>query len=257
MSINEQGQVAGYASRNSSADGRAFRFNGVLDGSTLTDLGAASGTASYAYGINNAGDITGSVIEGGALPQAFAYRNGTFTKLGFVQVGNRTEGRAINGLGQIVGFGNLTANATNRALIHTNGVWGVLPSLIGTEVVEAFGINDAGQIAGRAVTNGVLRAVLYTAGSRLVAPLIGGAVNNYANAINTAGAIAGAMTISGTSQAFRWEQGQNPVLLGGFIPNGYSVAHGINNFRQTVGAANNAAGTSRARSCTAPSRSMT
>ncbi len=246
MSINEQGQVAGYASRNSSADGRAFRFNGVLDGSTLTDLGAASGTASYAYGINGNGEVTGSVIEGGALPQAFAYRNGTFTKLGFVQVGNRSEGRAINGLGQIVGFGNLTANATNRALIHTNGVWGVLPSLIGTEVVEAFGINDAGQIAGRAVTNGVLRAVLYTAGSRLVAPLIGGAVNNYANAINSAGAVAGAMTISGTSQAFRWEQGQNPVLLGGFIPNGYSVAYGINNFRQTVGAANNAAGTSRA-----------
>lgn len=246
MAINDQGQVAGYASRNSSADGRAFRFNGILDGSTLTDLGAASGTASYAYGINNAGEITGSVIEGGVLPQAFAYRTNTFTKLGFSQVGNRSEGRGINGLGQIVGFGNITANATNRALIYTNGVWGVLPSLIGTEVVEAFGINDAGQIAGRAVTNGVLRAVLYTAGTRLVAPLIGGAVNNYANAINSAGAIAGAMTIGGTAQAFRWEQGQNPVLLGGFIPNGYSVAYGINNFRQTVGAANNAAGTSRA-----------
>jgi hypothetical protein len=107
------------------------------------------------YGINNLGEVTGSVIEGGVLPQAFAYRNGTFTKLGFAQVGNRSEGRAINGLGQIVGFGNVHANATNRALIYTNGVWGVLPSLIGTEVVEAFGINDAGQIAGRAVTNGV------------------------------------------------------------------------------------------------------
>jgi subtilisin-like proprotein convertase family protein len=197
---------------------RAFRFNGILDGSTLTDLGAASGTASYAYGINGNGEITGSVIEGGVLPQAFAYRNGTFTKLGFAEVGNRSEGRAINALGQIVGFGNVNANATNRALIYTNGVWGVLPSLIGTEVFEAFGINDAGQIAGRAVTNGALRAVLYTAGNRLVAPLIGGAVNNYANAINSAGAIAGAMTINGTAQAFRWEQGQNPVLLGGFIP---------------------------------------
>ena len=243
MAINEQGQVAGYASRNSTADGRAFRFNGILDGSTLADLGAASGTASYAYGINSAGEVTGSVIEGGVLPQAFVYRNGTFTKLGFAQVGNRSEGRAINGPGQIVGFGNITANDTNRALIYTNGVWGVLPSLIANGVGEAFGINDAGQIAGRGVTNGVLRAVLYTAGSRLVAPLTGGAVNNYANAINSAGAIAGAMTISGSPQAFRWEQGQNPVLLGGFIPNGYSVAYGINNFRQTVGAANNAAGT--------------
>lgn len=246
MAINEQGQVAGYASRNTSADGRAFRFNGILDGSTLTDLGAAGSSASYAYGINANGEVTGSVIEGGVLPQAFVYRNGAFTKLGFAAVGNRSEGRAINGLGQIVGFGNITANDTNRALLYTNGVWGVLPSLVANGVVEAFGINDAGQMAGRAVTNGVLRAVLYTAGNRLVAPLIGGAVNNSANAINSAGAVAGAMTISGTARAFRWEQGQNPVLLGGLIPNGSSVAYGINNFRQTVGSAHNSAGATRA-----------
>jgi hypothetical protein len=245
MAINEQGQVAGYAGLNSGANGRAFRFNGILDGGTLTDLGA-SGSSSFGYGINGNGDVTGSSAESGGLPKAFVYRNGLFTNLGVASVGDSSQGRAINALGQIAGFGNLNAGGGNRALIHTNGVWGQLPNAAGGGVSEAYAINDLSQVAGNTVVSAALRAMFINGPTASLAPLVGGATNNFAHAINSAGAIAGGMTIANATRAFRWEQGLAPQLLGTLIPNGYSVVYGMNNFRQAVGTANNSNSTRRA-----------
>jgi len=247
LGISENGQVAGHAGRNATPDTHAFRYNGLLDGGSLLDLGTLGGNSSWAYGINAVGDVTGAALDGNGDKLAYVYGNGgSMTNLGLVQLGTHSEGRSINALGEITGVGNTNFNGPSRALIYTNGLFRSLPSLALNTTAEGAAINDAGQVAGTGLQNNALRAVRYDEAAQDIAPLVGGATNNFAHAINSAGALAGGMTINGAAQAFRWEPGQNPVLLGKLVNNGYSIAYGMNNFRQVVGVADNTSGSRRA-----------
>lgn len=244
--INELGLVAGAAGLAGDANTHAFRFNGILDGGSISAVGPGFDRNSTAYGINDAGDVVGVMMDANKKSQAFRTSQGTATPLGYAVVGDYSLARSINAQGDIAGVGNTNVLGTFRALIYTNNVWAVAPSGATNAIAEANAINNSGQLAGTMVTNGAFRAVIFDGTNRLLAPLVGGATNSFGFDINNAGMLVGSMTVTGVSKAFRWQPGSNPELLGDLTAGGSGVAYGVNTFGQTVGTAVGAGGTSRA-----------
>ncbi len=172
-SINDAGQVIGY-SQTASGDYHAFLYSGGL----MTDIGTAPsyphrhgdgahsaahgvGGGTLAWGINN-----GGVIVGVSRGQAFAYSGGVMRGLGVLPGYTESVALAINDRGEVVGYSLNHLDERSRAFIYRNGVMQDLNDLIpqgtGWEMIQAVGINDAGQIVGRALLDGKPHAFLLT-----------------------------------------------------------------------------------------------
>lgn len=153
--INDIGQVVG------SSCNQAFLYSG----GTMKSLGYLSG---YPYtdvtGINNGGQIVGMSIESiyyNGNASAFLYSNGTITDLGFLTGDWWSGATDINNIGQVVIRGYY------RSFLYSDGKMTELSTLIdsnsGLSLVDAFSINDAGQIVGSGRdSNGNPRAILIT-----------------------------------------------------------------------------------------------
>jgi probable HAF family extracellular repeat protein len=90
-----------------------------------------------------------SLVEGG---EAFIWQEAQVTPLGLLSDGYFSEGKAINEVGQVVGFvvtGDLP-NTGTRPFLWDNGQMIDLGSLPGFESSAAADINDQGQIVGSA-----------------------------------------------------------------------------------------------------------
>ena len=151
--INDGGQVVGYGMTGSGF----FRAFVESPGLGLTELGTLGGWNSYAFGINGAGRIIGhSSIATGYL-HAFLYSSGRMEDLGTLG-GNQSYAYGINGGGGVVGHSLLAGSQTTHACLYRNGRMTDLNALIdpagGWELLEAYGINESGQIAGRAWFDG-------------------------------------------------------------------------------------------------------
>jgi probable HAF family extracellular repeat protein len=203
---------------------------------TLTDLGTLGGTSSYAYGINDAGQVVGTAfMSGDKTSQAFLYSNGTMTALGALGGVNSTA-YGINDAGQVVGTANLPGDANQQAFVYSNNAMTDLGTLGGKNSI-ALGINDSGQIVGTAddTTSGK-QAFLYSNGTMTSLGTLGGNFNG-ANAINNAGQIVGSSEFVGNAayQAFVYSNGKMTAL--GTLGGTNSIAKGINSAGQIVGTA--------------------
>ena len=116
FAINKNGLVVGDSD---TADGAAHAF--VFDHSQLKDLGTLPGfeNASYARGINNAGDIVGE-SDSADQKRAFLYTDGQLVQLDKLAKNLSDAGftsldvaYGINDNGWIVGYGTTTDNLTN------------------------------------------------------------------------------------------------------------------------------------------------
>ncbi len=127
LGINDSRQVVGF-DRNE----RAFLYSA----GNISYLGTISGGKSYAFGINNTGQIVGW-SDG----YAFLYQNNSMIDLGL------GSARAINTYGQIVGF-----NGDHKAMIYQDGSMLDLNTLIDSDsgwiLREANAINNNGEIVG-------------------------------------------------------------------------------------------------------------
>jgi probable HAF family extracellular repeat protein len=237
---------------------------------TITDLGSFGGN-SYAYAINESGQVTGWSQTAGGDPHAFLWDNGVMRNLGVhygydinasAQVvgghgqlaflwennsvrylstlgGASSVAYAINDSGQVVGMA-YTPSGDRHAFLWEDGVVTDLGTLGGSRS-EARGINALGQVVGMAYDeNERYRAFLWEDGVMHNLGTLGG-VFTYAHDINVSGQVAGSSCWSGFDyHAFLWQDGVMHDLgtLGGDESHGF----GINASAQIVGRAWDASG---------------
>jgi probable HAF family extracellular repeat protein len=162
--INDHGQVAGTAEIDGPPNRPTdpfFYSNGVMQ-----NIGNLGGIFSNAWAMNNQGHVVGSA---GATPsggnfypfRAFVYDGNGLHDLGVMAKDGNSSAYGINELGQVVGFTDTdTGSAT---YLYTDGAMVLLDTLIdpasGWTITDANGINDLGQIAGRACKGELCYAV--------------------------------------------------------------------------------------------------
>ena len=117
------------------ANARAQSYTAIDLGSTLP-----GGSVTYAFGINNSGQVVGTATIAGGHPHAFRYSDGILTDLG-APSGSYSYGRGINNAGQVVG---MTMSLGASVFVYSGG----MPFNGETHpwIVDAYGINDSGQV---------------------------------------------------------------------------------------------------------------
>ena len=186
----------------------------------------------YAYGINDAGQIVGSY---GGASGGFLYSAGAYTAI-YVPSRTGTIAYGINNGGQVVGSYNVGGgyDQGGGAFLYSDGVYTALNDPLSANFTEAYGINNAGQIVGLYYSSG-LHGFLFSGGvyTTLDDPLagIGGTI---ATGINDLGQIVGHYYDSdGYAHGFLYSGGvyttlNDPLAAG-------TLAYGINDAGQIVG----------------------
>lgn len=241
--INDTNQVVGWA-QTATGVNRAFRFqdlnsNNIADSGEMENLGVLAGfTQSYAHGINNSGEVVGSVVSAANVKKAVKFQpGGNPTDLG---LGNGSNAYAINMSGTVVG----AATFSNRYLAFKRTSAGAVTELGslgagGQRYSEAMNINDQGVITGYSSTAAGDSAFIVNAAPMAAigfASQPAGLEYGYGWDINNSGQIAGeGFNSAGEYRAFRYFAGQASDLS---IPVGYtsSQGFGINDVGQVVGA---------------------
>jgi probable HAF family extracellular repeat protein len=168
VDINNRGEIVGQAS------GSAFLWTRETGMKGLGSLDGNPGSTSDAVAINDRGQIVGT---------SFSYALGTshavyYSPSGVIDLGTLggySEAKAVNNLGQVVGLSNGDAFLTDlqggpmvdlNTLIPPNSGW--------VRLVEADGINDAGEIVGSGQLPGydIIHAFLLTPEDRPAAVFV-------------------------------------------------------------------------------------
>ncbi len=143
--INDHGQVVGYSPINPGIS-HAFIYDGT---NGIQDLDPAGAYSSYAYGINNAGQVVGNSSKLGST-RGFIYDGGETQILGTLG-GTTSLARNINDAGQVVGYSQNLAGDTH-AFVYGDGQMIDLNEVVdpglGWTLVQAIDINARGQIVG-------------------------------------------------------------------------------------------------------------
>jgi probable HAF family extracellular repeat protein len=197
FAINASGRIVGWAQYPSDLQRASLWYNG-----SITDLGALGGEQeSMAFGINDAGEVTGeSNYDGGNYLSyhAFLYRNAAMTDLGLLpgyEYGS--VGAAINADGLVVGSSYATYYEHVHGFLFDGTTLNDLGALPGDDDSQALGINSSGQVVGwsGSVYPKIHRAFLYQDGVMIdlnsqIRPRAGWTLTD-ATAINDAGQIVG------------------------------------------------------------------
>ncbi len=165
--INDAGRVVGIASTPSGFN-RAFRTD--AGGGNIAELGTLGGDESWAYAINNAGQVAGTSDSLSIDTHAFLFTDGSgMTDLGTLG-GYVSTAFALDGAGNVIGTAE-TASSAMHAFLWTQASAAMrdlneyIPVNSGWVLTEARGVNDAGQIVGNGLLNGQPRAFLLTPNS--------------------------------------------------------------------------------------------
>ncbi len=219
--VNDAGQAVGAAT-----DLFGYQHAFTSTGTGLTDLTVNSAAEQgQASAVNNAGQLAGTQYFAG---QAYAtvWTNGVAATIG----GAGSYAQAINNSGEVAGM--LVHNGQGNAFVAQNGT---VIDLSGFAWSAAYGLNDAGQAAGYAITsNGNFRAFIWTPGQGYVMLGTLGGASSYAMSINDSGFAAGSsQTSSGYVHAFvsNGATAQDLGTLGGAA----SYAYGINSAGNVAG----------------------
>jgi probable HAF family extracellular repeat protein len=236
---------------------------GALQGqavvTSFTDIGTLGGDVSFAYGINDSGEVVGeSTPAGYDSGQAFLYSGGNMTNIDYLPelgIGSAMVATAINNAGQYIIdyheaiFSSLGEFTTDSAILIPGnfGHADTTVDTLGAPYVYGLALNNAGEIAGYGLTfDATDNAFLHAGGSAgfndngnttSLGTLGGG--NSYGYGINDSGEVVGTAEIAGGFpylHAFLYTNGTMTDL--GTLGGDESQANGINNSGQIAGWAN-------------------
>ena len=159
--VNRFGEVVG-TSYDAAGNFRGFTWkNG-----TMTELGTLGGSWSQGYAINSKGQTTGiGYTKNNMSAHAFLDSGGKMTDLGtLADALVASWGLSLNDSGVVVGYSDY--QSTYHAFVYSGGKIKDLNKLIsrgsGWVLLQAFGINNAGQIVGTGTHNGAEHGFLLT-----------------------------------------------------------------------------------------------
>ena len=230
----------------------------------ITDLGTLpGGHRSYAYDINDRGQVVGYSETASGEDRAVLWQKGRIRSLGTLPGGDFSYASGINDRGQVVGVSEVRSRGPNHGGDFHAFLWekGRMKDL-GTpkraggvafgDNSSASGINDRGQVVGgRVMASGEAHAFLWKCrrgtgqwrrGGMTDLGTLGGALGG-ASAINNRGQVVGSSYIGGRHynpyHSFLWEKGRMKDL-GTLAPQGpahnqQSFATAINDREQVVG----------------------
>jgi probable HAF family extracellular repeat protein len=149
--INERGQVAGQ----STIDSNPSPTTGVptvdpffWDEGKMIDVGNLGGTFSFVAGLNNRGQMTGTMnLTGDSIYHAFFWDRGVLTDLPTLG-GDFGNANTLNDSGEVVGFATNAGNQAVRAFLWSNGAITNLGTVDGDPCSAAHDINSKGQVVG-------------------------------------------------------------------------------------------------------------
>jgi probable HAF family extracellular repeat protein len=176
FNINDKGQIVG-ASETTGPGCDPVPFNActhafLWEEGTMTPLRPLGGPFSYAYGINNRGQVAGlSTTASGEYHAVTWTPEGQITDLGMLPGDNFGRANAINDRGQIVGW---SSGETTRAFVWEKGVMSDLGTLNGS-YSAAVDINKHGLIVGTGDDNGTRLPVMWSRDGVTALPLLPGA----------------------------------------------------------------------------------
>ena len=201
--------------------------------------------ASYAYGLNEAGQVVGSSGEEYDLQYGFLWQDGMLTNIGTLG-GLWSQARAINAESAIVGsshtpYWHVHAFCDHDAFLDPEDDLGTFP---GGNVSYGFDINDQGFVVGYSYLEGHQwdppHAFIWDETNGMIdLGVLPGCNSSVARAINEIGTVVGYSQITdenGThSEAFIWneQQGIQPLSLPAEAVHSY--AYDINDNDQVVG----------------------
>lgn len=205
----------------------------------IYELQTLGGDESFAYAVNENGEVVGEArTELGSL-NAVLWRNGDAISLGKVG-GSSAEARGINDYGQVVGW---SCCAPQKGFLYDplapepNGlvIAKELPPLVEGENAQAWGINNNSWIVGNAKNDaGSYTACLWRDGQVID---LGGLGGDYAYAceISNMGVIVGHSTADYSHATIFDANGTGNNIDLGTLGGNISVAYGVNDSNQIVG----------------------
>lgn len=212
----------------------------MWNGSATDVLSTPGATKGLGLAINNSGDVAGYAYNlNGAEPVAMLWHGGTAVQLSPLYTGSNYAplgvARGINDAGQIVG--SSVSNDGSQHATLWSGSKVVDMGTLGNDYSVAYAINNVGQVAGISnPINSQEHATLWDGSSIKDLGTLGGTLSN-AYALNDKGQVVGfSFTANNAAlHATLWSDGAI-IDLGSLYPDGSSMAYGINNTGQIVGA---------------------
>lgn len=221
-----------------------FGFTGLLRAQTpsnpaytATDLGTLGGSVSWAYGVNNMGQVVGSARLANGQDHAALYSGTGNSNTDLAPLVTTSHAYAINDLGQIVG----SSSAHGATLFSGTGSGN---TYLAVSSSEAFGISSSGRIVGNISD----RATLFsgTGSGNTDLGTLGGSIS-YAYSTNTSNITVGTARTAASIQLATLFSGTGSANTNlGTLGGTESCAFDINNSNQIVGYAYTAAGLSHA-----------
>ena len=209
--VSAAGAVVGAARLNPDNTGATVRAFHYQNGTTVL-LPTLSGT-SQANAIADDGTVVGYSVDAANIGHAVKWTyDGVNWQIAILPGTASSAAAAISGTGKIAGSGCSTATPTSCTSMSRAYFWAnaaATPSLLGTlggASSAAYGVNDAGDVAGESYTkNGLQRAFFSAAGSGTLIDLgsLGGGVG-FSTAAGLSGHLVVGVTLAGSGRLPPW-----------------------------------------------------